>query len=163
MDVPLVPKHTLLLEHTQQQTEGAQLLMTLLRTAQLIDRACATQLAPFELTEARFGVLLAAANDPAATPASIAAQLDVTRAAVTGLIDGLVRQGLVTRSEDPRDRRSLTVTVTLAGQATLAALGPRYGDWLSDLTAGLGASDIARATAALGEIQRRLAAQDSRG
>ncbi|GAA1625935.1 MarR family winged helix-turn-helix transcriptional regulator [Leucobacter chromiireducens] len=163
MDTPLSEKHALLLRHTQQETEAAQLLMMVLRTAQLVDRACATQLAPFDLTEARFGVLLAAAEDPAATPARLAAKLDITRAAVTGLVDGLVRQGLVTRHEDPEDRRSLTVTVTLAGHATLAALGPRYGEWLSSLTAGLSPSDIARASAALSTIQHQLATQDPRG
>ena len=52
--------------------------MALLHTASMIDRACASQLSEFDLSEGRLGVLLAAARDGQATPAMLAERLGVT-------------------------------------------------------------------------------------
>lgn len=171
MDSLLAAKHALLLDHTGLSSQQAQLVMAVLRTAALIDRDCTAQLADFELTEARFAVLLAVSRAEAAgdsehsarTPAAIAAQLDVSRAAVTGLIDGLARQGLVTRATHTADRRSLTVTITEAGRAAVDALQPVYTGWLSQLTAGIDAAHANAALAALSTLQRNLADGPQRG
>lgn len=160
MESLMAAKHELLLEHADAHTDGSRLVMALLRTASLVDRACGTQLAPSGLTEARFAVLLAAAQDDAATPASLAEQLDVSRAAITGLLDGLVRQGLVTRTEHESDRRSLTIAVTASGRSALDALRPVYGDWIGGLTAGIPAEQVSAALDALGAIQRTLTAAE---
>lgn len=153
----MATKHELLLDHADAHSEGSRLVMALLRTASLVDRACGAQLAPFELTEARFAVLLAASRSDAATPAELAEQLDVSRAAITGLLDGLVRQGFVTRAEHESDRRSLTITVTESGRTALDALRPVYGEWVGGLTAGVPAEQVSAALDALAAIQRALA------
>lgn len=130
-------KQALLLEHAQAQNPGAQLIMSLLHTAALIDRACASELAQFDLSEGRLSVLLAAAREGLSTPATIAEQLGVTRASITGLVDGLEQQGLVTRASHPADRRSTTIEVTISGRETLDRLAPIYGAWLQELSAGI--------------------------
>lgn len=158
MDPLFAEKHALLLAHSEQHTDGATLLMAILRTAELIDRACSEQLAQFDLTESRFAALLAAAQQPEASPAQLAEQLDVSRAAITGLVDGLVRRGLVTRRAHATDRRSLTISITPAGQQTLEALRPRYGEWLSELAHGVDAHQASFALSTLGTIQQNLSA-----
>lgn len=46
------------------------------------------------------------------TPASIAEQLKYDRPTVTGIIDRLVKQGLITRETNPLDRRSQSIKLT---------------------------------------------------
>lgn len=156
-------KHEMLLNHAQQQSQGAKLIMALLHTATLIDRACASELAPFELSEGRLAVLLVIANsDTKVTPAMVAEQLGITRAAITGLIDGLERQGYLAREEHPNDRRSIVLTISAQGNNALNKVGPRYGSWLSELSAGLNGKALEGALATLGAIQRNLAHTEGR-
>lgn len=148
-------KHELLLKHAQLDTERTDIVMAILRTANLIDRACAATLAEYDLTEGRLSALLATA-DGSTTPAAIAEQLGVTRAAVTGLLDGLDRQGLISRSSNPGDRRSITIGITGAGTAALAALRPVYSDWLQHIASGIPAGATTSTGAALAAIQAAL-------
>lgn len=149
-------KHELLLDHAQQQGEGARLVMALLHTASMIDRVCATQLSEFNLSEGRLSVLLATARDGQATPALLAEHLGVTRTAITGLVDGLERHGLVRRAPHPTDRRSMTIEVTRTGREVLDRLAPIYGAWLNELAAGISAATANDALATLATIQRNL-------
>lgn len=51
----------------------------------------------------------------------LSASLQLQPSTVTGLVDGLVDQGLVERQEDPEDRRVVRVTLTTEGK--------RRGSW----------------------------------
>ncbi len=46
------------------------------------------------------------------SPSQIADHIGVTRGTVTGLMDGLERDGFIERYHDPRDRRGLTIRIT---------------------------------------------------
>ncbi len=52
----------------------------------------------------------------ARTPGEIADVLKVSRTSVTGILDRLEDDGLMTRTLDPHDRRSFTLTLTDAGR-----------------------------------------------
>lgn len=76
-----------------------------------------SDLACHGLTEGKFYVLvylfseeLTAQEDP--SPSDIAENLGVTRGTITGLLDGLEREGYVERCHDSRDRRALTIKMT---------------------------------------------------
>ncbi|MBC7384581.1 MAG: MarR family transcriptional regulator [Cryobacterium sp.] len=78
---------------------------------------------------------------PAAlSPSELASQLDVTRGNMTGLIDGLEREGWIRRESQPDDRRGLLIVLTDEGSARLEKLLPihfqRMGRFLSKLSAG---------------------------
>ena len=60
------------------------------------------------------------------TPSALADKAGVTRASMTGLIDGLEQNGLVARVYTKDDRRSVQVKLTDAGQAKLDAVMPDY-------------------------------------
>src|SRR5688572_7998896 len=75
--------------------DNIRLCFQVLSLASSIDRDCAALLAPFGLSEGRFVLLfvLDAADDGLA-PNALAEQAGVTRATVTGLLDGLERESL---------------------------------------------------------------------
>lgn len=59
-------------------------------------------------------------------PSEIADKMGVTRANITGLLDGLERDGLTARHPHPEDRRALCVTLTREGSAFLEAMLPDH-------------------------------------
>lgn len=80
------------------------------------------------LSDGRFRVLLVLlkAGDDTLTPSDIAERAGVTRATVTGLLDGLERSGLIQRQSHRSDRRRILVTLTPAGMERMAAAVPNY-------------------------------------
>jgi DNA-binding MarR family transcriptional regulator len=75
------------------------------------------------LTMQQLKVLTMIAIDPeTATGHELAAQLQVSVATMSGLVDRLVEHGMVTRGEDPSDRRVRRLTVTPEGSATIRSL-----------------------------------------
>jgi DNA-binding MarR family transcriptional regulator len=60
------------------------------------------------------------------TPADLAAMAGVTRATITGLVDTLERDGLVTRQHDSGDRRMMLIHLTPKGHATLESVMPGH-------------------------------------
>lgn len=68
------------------------------------------------------------------TAGALAAELDLTTGAVTGVIDRLTRAGLVARRDDPRDRRRVVVELTRAGRAwERRTFGPLAKAWQRQL------------------------------
>ncbi len=52
----------------------------------------------------------------------LASAMNVTPSNVTGVVDRLVEQGLVTRTENPADRRMLMIKLTDKGQTLITSL-----------------------------------------
>lgn len=53
----------------------------------------------------------------------IAAAVQLDSPSVTGLVDRLIKEGLVIRKEDPEDRRSVQIFITQQGREVAAAAG----------------------------------------
>jgi DNA-binding MarR family transcriptional regulator len=100
----------------------------LLRAATDISSALDGLLAKHGLLQGRWWVLvlLARQDDHASSPSDLADKAGVTKATMTGFIDGLEREGLVTRMMDSTDRRKFLISLTAAGQAKLDAVMPDY-------------------------------------
>jgi DNA-binding MarR family transcriptional regulator len=75
------------------------------------------------VTMQQLKVLTMIAIDPdKATGHELAAQLKVSVATMSGLVDRLVEHGMVSREEDPSDRRVRRLSVTSEGSATIRSL-----------------------------------------
>jgi DNA-binding MarR family transcriptional regulator len=59
-------------------------------------------------------------------PSEFAERANVTRATITGLLDGLERDGLVERQPHLRDRRMLTVHLTDRGSELMKSILPEH-------------------------------------
>lgn len=111
---------------------------TLLSVADAVFAACHERLARYGLSEGRFAVLLLLRQSGAElTPSALAHQAGVTRATMTGLLDGLVREGFVNRAAMREDRRSLAVSLTAKGKKTAEKAIPLQLKWLASLFAEL--------------------------
>jgi DNA-binding MarR family transcriptional regulator len=94
----------------------AELAELLTHTARRLRRGSSAQLAPLGLTygQARALRLVADAHRPLRM-ADLAAQLEVVPRSATAMADALEASGLVVRTSDPGDRRSVLVSLTAEG------------------------------------------------
>ncbi len=102
--------------------------VNILRASSDISTALDKLLAKHELLQGRWWVLvlLMRQDDLTSTPTDLSEKAGVTKATMTGFIDGLVREGLVTRVTDDVDRRKLLIKLTDAGQEKLDRVLPDY-------------------------------------
>lgn len=100
----------------------------LLRVATDLSLALDTCLSKHDLLQGRWWVLILLMREESttSTPSALAEKLGVTRATMTGLLDGLEQSGLVTRVFAKEDRRSVKIQLTSAGQAKLDVVMPDY-------------------------------------
>jgi DNA-binding MarR family transcriptional regulator len=100
----------------------------LMRVATDLSLALDTCLSKHDLLQGRWWVLILLMREESVTttPSILAEKLGVTRATMTGLLDGLEQNGLVTRVFAKEDRRSVNIQLTSAGQAKLDVVMPDY-------------------------------------
>jgi DNA-binding MarR family transcriptional regulator len=75
--------------------------------------------------------------------------LGVSSAAASQMLDRLVEDGLITRTEDPEDRRMKRITITDAGSKILEESVNARLNWLKDLGGRLNEEEKAQITTAM--------------
>lgn len=94
----------------------------IIRLASIFERTYAQAFTMFQLNEGDYSVLapLRRAGDPyELTPTELAKHRMITSGGMTAALDRLERQGLVTRSPNPADRRGSLVRLTPHGKETI--------------------------------------------
>ena len=107
---------------------SVEVLLNLVYTYDVVSGHMATKTSPYGITKAGFSVLmiLSRSQSKACKQNEISQLLLVSRANITGLVDSLVRQGLVERANDPHDRRVNMVKILPKGEKVLEDLLPGY-------------------------------------
>lgn len=128
-------------------------------------RAMEVNLGRHNISQGRFGVLMCLLNqcrckgtDAALSPAELADRAGVTRATMTGLIDTLERDGLVTRAQDPDDRRMMHVCLTQKGRELLHEMLPEHFRRMATLMQTLTESERKTLVRLLHKIKEQAAA-----
>lgn len=100
----------------------------LLRVATDLSIALDTCLSKHGLLQGRWWVLILLMREvnKTSTPSALAEKAGVSRATMTGLIDGLEQSHLITRVFTKEDRRSVQIALTNLGQAKLDDVMPDY-------------------------------------
>ncbi len=75
-----------------------------------------TALAPLGLTSTQAGALFCIRSEEGTTVSELAAELDLAQSAASGLAQRLENAGLVTRSPNPLDGRSVRLVLTRTGR-----------------------------------------------
>jgi DNA-binding MarR family transcriptional regulator len=95
----------------------------------------------YQMTEEQFQVLRRIRKG--STSVSSLAEASLTsRSAVSKAVDGLVRRGLVTRSQDPDDRRNVPLALTSEGQRVMDGIFTEAEAWLSTRFERLGPEEL---------------------
>lgn len=113
--------------------------LLLLRVATDLSAALDTCLSKHGLLQRRWWVLILLMREEnlTSTPSSLAEKAGVSRATMTGLIDGLEQVGLVQRIYDKSDRRCVQIQLTATGQNKLDEVMPDYYRRLRQCMSGL--------------------------
>jgi DNA-binding MarR family transcriptional regulator len=161
-----LPRYECLLEASREfpdlDPSATEAFLHLLRAGDEAFRVVEGHLAEHEITQGRFGVLMALwtncrreeARVPL-TPAEIAERTGVTRATITGLIDTLERAGLVMRTPHTDDRRMTSVMITGKGEQLLAEILPEHFRQMAWLLAPLKESERKTFVRLLTKVLRR--------
>lgn len=73
--------------------------------------------------------------------AQLAAECDLAKGTLTGMVSTLEKQGLVTRARVESDRRRVTVALTPAGEDLIEDLFPRFNQFEVRMSDGLGTDE----------------------
>ncbi len=117
--------------------------LIILRVASDILAAHEKYLSKHRMSPGSFTVLMILNRDPSVplNPSELADKCGVTRATMTGLIDGLERKKLLRRDSDPTDRRTILISLSLQGIALLDGMLHDYYKRLARLLGDLSEED----------------------
>jgi DNA-binding MarR family transcriptional regulator len=109
-----------------------------------VGRAAEVHFARFGLSTGRYR-LLADLEDHGGekSPSRLAADLDVSRATVTGLLDGLEREGLIARRPSVEDGRGTVAVLTARGAQLLRDMASEHFGRLEAMVGGLSVEERA--------------------
>ena len=110
MELKHLPKYKYLTEHTETYSniDASSLeLFYLYLIYQKMNHVMERYFAGRGLSEGKFKILMLLfdAKDHSLSPTELAKQSNVTKATITGLLDGLVRDGFVSRTHQNKDKR----------------------------------------------------------
>jgi DNA-binding MarR family transcriptional regulator len=118
--------------------------LKLLRTTRATEAALRESLRKeFGSTLPRFDVMAALARtDAGLTMTVLSRKLLVSNGNVTGIVERLVADRLVSRSHEAGDKRATRVRLTPKGRAEFAAMAVAHEQWVDQILDGLDATDV---------------------
>src|ERR1700761_5254619 len=128
-----------------------RLWIRLLRASRLIEGVARERLkSQFDATLPRFDVMAALYRKPDGMLMSeISRFLMVSNGNVTGIVDRLVSDGLVARSQRNGDRRTALVSLTPKGRGAFAEMAAAHEQWVDELLGGFSVRDAEQMSAKL--------------
>jgi MarR family 2-MHQ and catechol resistance regulon transcriptional repressor len=137
---------------------SALAMLDLIYTYDVASSHLARRLGKYRLSSSAFNVLmiLSRGNEKGCPLHEIGDLLLVSRANVTGLLDGLEKRELAERSIDSRDRRIRMAKITPKGTSLLEALLPGYYTELQRICSGLNAREKSELRQLLNKLRRSI-------
>jgi DNA-binding MarR family transcriptional regulator len=155
-----LPKYETLLVYARRYPDvdpsAVEIYLFFLRVASDALAATELNLARHGISQARFTVLALLNRDPAIglNPADIASRAGVTRATITGLLDGLEEDAFIRREDSQLDRRRCHIRLTEKGRAFLDAIMPDHFRLIGGIMASLSEEERSSLNEFLEKIRR---------
>lgn len=158
METPIRVSRDFAATYPDASASATECAMNLVRTGDLVLGRVASALQPLEVSPAG-GLVLGILKDAGQPlpPNYISERLIVSRATVTGVLDTLVKRGLVRRESHPTDRRMVLVHLTKAGSRMADRVRRTVHNGEAEWMGSLSEPERARLTELLGKLQRDLA------
>lgn len=118
----------------------------------VVDRA----LKPLGITRSQWWVLAFLSRRDGMTQSALAADLDLTKVAIGGLIDRMESSGFVERRVDGRDARARRIFLTRAGQRLVARIREAVDVVETDITRAVSEEELEQAGRVLVKIKATL-------
>lgn len=118
----------------------------------VVDRA----LKPLGLTRSQWWVLAFLSRRDGMTQTALAADLDLTKVAIGGLVDRMEAVGFVERRADKRDARARRIFLTRAGQRLISKIRDNVDLVEADILSTVTEPELDQAAAVLLKIKGRL-------
>jgi DNA-binding MarR family transcriptional regulator len=113
--------------------------------------------ANFATTLPRFDLMAQLERAPQGLKMSeLSQRMMVTGGNVTGITDGLAKEGLVVREIDPCDRRVFRVKLTAEGQKQFRRMAGEHEQWIIELFAGMSGKQKNQLTDLLGDLKQHI-------
>jgi|SRR5579872_5478096 len=157
MEMPIRVSQDFATKYPDASASATECAMNLARVGDLVLGRVAALLQPLDISPAGGLVLgiLKDAGEPC-SPHLISDRLIVSRATVTGVLDTLVKRGLVRREPHPTDRRMVLVHLTNAGSRMADKVRRTVHRAEAEWMDGLAEDERAQLTELLGKLQRHL-------
>jgi DNA-binding MarR family transcriptional regulator len=107
-----------------------------------LSRELRRELHPLGVTGGQVSLLVQIRRHSGLGVRELAAREGMSAAGMSGYVDRLERAGLVTRTQDPHDRRRQALALTAAGQGVLRTVRKRRTAWLAARLEGLSSTDL---------------------
>lgn len=132
-----------------------RLWLRLLATNTLIENEIRRSLRErFGVTLPRFDLMAQLERKPhGMTLGELSQRMMVTNGNVTGLVDRLLAEELISRRQHKSDRRSHIVSLTEKGRRQFAKMAKAHEDWIASMFDGLSQNEIAALTKLLGKLK----------
>ncbi|WP_144548368.1 MarR family winged helix-turn-helix transcriptional regulator [Bacillus sp. X1(2014)] len=110
-----------------------EVLIQLLGVARELEYEVTSKLSYFGLSNGKLKVLLSVLNhERPLNPSELADEIGVTRSTMTGLLDGLEKDGFI-RRDILDDRRKTAIYLTEKGSSVLNTLSPLYSNHVTNI------------------------------
>jgi DNA-binding MarR family transcriptional regulator len=99
-------------------------------------------------------------RNPGTSLSPVADHLGTTVPATSQMVERLVRAGLMTRAQNPEERRQVELRLTEAGAATLKELDDATRAWLCERLSGMDGRELEAMADALRQLRSALSDED---
>lgn len=132
-----------------------RLWLRLLATNTLIETEIRRRLRErFDVTLPRFDLMAQLERKPhGMTLGELSQRMMVTNGNVTGLVDRLVAEEVISRKQHKSDRRSHIVSLTEKGRRQFARMAKEHESWIAGMFGALSPGDTAALTKLLGKLK----------
>jgi DNA-binding MarR family transcriptional regulator len=158
MEAPIRVSRDFARDYPDASASATECAMNIARAGDLVVGRVAAALQPLEVSPAGglvLGILKDA--DKPCPPNYISERLIVSRATVTGVLDTLVKRGLVRRQPHPTDRRMVLVHLTRSGTRMADRVRQTVHRGEAEWMSALNERERAQLTELMGKLQRNLA------
>ena len=158
MEMPIRVSRDFAAQFPDASASATECAMNLARTGDLVLGRVAAALQPLDVSPAG-GLVLGILKDAfqPCPPNYISERLIVSRATVTGVLDTLVKRGLVRRESHPTDRRMVLVHLTKAGSRMADKVRHTVHRGEAEWLRALNERERAQLIELLGNLQKHLA------